>query len=190
MKSRKSQSQRREETRQKVLDSACRLFGSKGYEQTSLEDIAGDCGVTVTPVYHYFGNKLQLFAEANAVMEQRLVALLDSVAEQQPLDIHQAWQAFMALCQQPGFARIVLIDAPHVLGRDRWKESPVVARASDILQSPAVSASLLGKLGEKDRELIMRMLMAALAEAALMAGSDPDYDNSPLVDSLLSLLAS
>lgn len=186
MKTRKSQSQRREETRQKVLESACHLFGENGYEHTSLEDIARDSGVTITPVYHYFGNKLQLFAEANAVMEQKLTTLLDQLAEQQPLDIRKAWDSFMALCQQPGFARIVLIDAPHVLGRDRWKESPVVAKASAILQSPAVP--LFQNLPEKDRELVMRMLMAALAEAALMAGNDPDYDNSSLVHSLLSML--
>ena len=186
MKARKSQSQRREETRQKVLDSACRLFGEHGFDHTSLDDIASDCKLTVTPVYHYFGNKLQLFAEVNAMMEQQLIALLDELAGQQPFNLRKAWDQFMDLCKQPGFAQIVLIDAPHVLGRERWKQSPVVARVSEILKSPAIP--LIENFSDKDRELVLRMLMAALAEAALMAGSEPEHNSSDLVHTLLSML--
>ena len=59
---RRTQEQRRNESRQAVLDSACRLFGDKGYADTSLEEIAADCGLTIRPIYHYFGNKKALFA--------------------------------------------------------------------------------------------------------------------------------
>ena len=57
---RRTQAQRREETQQAVLDSASRLFGEKGYAGTSLEEIAADCGLTIRPIYHYFGNKKAL----------------------------------------------------------------------------------------------------------------------------------
>ena len=65
---RRTQAERREESRQAVLDSACRLFGARGYAATSLEDIAADCGLTIRPIYHYFGNKLALFTAVNEVM--------------------------------------------------------------------------------------------------------------------------
>ena len=48
----KTQRQRREETQQKILDSACRVFGEKGYSDTALDDIATGGGVTEGPVYH------------------------------------------------------------------------------------------------------------------------------------------
>ena len=66
---RRTQAQRRAASRQAVLDSACRLFGEKGYTGTSLEEIAEDCGLTIRPIYHYFGNKKALFAAVNQVME-------------------------------------------------------------------------------------------------------------------------
>ena len=61
-KPRRTQAQRRAETYQQVLDSACRLFGERGYANTSLDDVAAECGLTTRPVYHYFGNKKALFA--------------------------------------------------------------------------------------------------------------------------------
>ena len=59
-KPRRTQAERRAQSRQAVLDSACRLFGEKGYADTSLEEISADCGLTIRPVYHYFGNKKSL----------------------------------------------------------------------------------------------------------------------------------
>ena len=44
MKRRRTQAERRAETRAAVLESACRLFGSKGYAETSLEEIAAEKG--------------------------------------------------------------------------------------------------------------------------------------------------
>ena len=62
---RRTQAQRREQSRQAVLESACKLFGQRGYADTSLEDICADCGLTIRPVYHYFGNKKSLFEAVN-----------------------------------------------------------------------------------------------------------------------------
>ena len=37
--------------------------GEKGYADTSLEAIAADCGLTIRPIYHYFGNEKDLFSK-------------------------------------------------------------------------------------------------------------------------------
>ena len=66
---RQTQAERRETTQIKVLESACRIFGSKGYADTSLKDIAADLGLTITPIYHYFGNKQSLFLAVTEAME-------------------------------------------------------------------------------------------------------------------------
>ncbi len=97
---RKTQAQRRAESRNAVLESALKLFGERGYESTSLEDIAADCGLTIRPIYHYFGNKKALFAAANDVMEQRL---LDSMSEEAGQAARENWSAFLDLCDDPGF---------------------------------------------------------------------------------------
>lgn len=49
-----------EETRSLILMSAQKLFGSKGYDATSIRDIAKDAHVTKGAIYHYFGSKHEL----------------------------------------------------------------------------------------------------------------------------------
>jgi AcrR family transcriptional regulator len=151
------------------LESACRLFGSKGYAETSLEEIAVACGLTIRPIYHYFGNKKQLFAAVNDVMEERIVASIQEEAESLPGDpILSGWRAFLDLCREPDFRRIVLIDSPNVLGRDRWTDSAVTVAASRRLRAEG------GGADDTRGRLVARMLMGAFAEAALAIAESDD----------------
>jgi AcrR family transcriptional regulator len=50
-------------TKQKIVKTALQLFLQKGYEKTSLNDIAGEVGITKPAIYHHFENKDQLFHE-------------------------------------------------------------------------------------------------------------------------------
>lgn len=50
-----------EETRQKILDAAERLFFIDGVSRTSLEHIANEAGVTRGAIYWHFKNKVELF---------------------------------------------------------------------------------------------------------------------------------
>ncbi len=170
MAKRKTQAERRAETRQQVLDSACRLFGRNGYANTSLEEIASDCGLTTRPVYHYFGNKLALFQAVNDVMVSRILAI-----QHEPRTGNKAtrfmaiWEAFLDLCDDPGFRQVVLIDSPTILGRERWKKSPVTARAESLL--------INRQEGDKEhyrQKLLSRMAIAAMAEVALMIAEAED----------------
>ena len=170
MEKRKTQAERRAETRQQVLDSACRLFGRNGYANTSLEEIASDCGLTTRPVYHYFGNKLALFQAVNDVMVSRILAIQHEPRSGDKASRFMAiWEAFLDLCDDPGFRQVVLIDSPTILGRERWKKSPVTARAESLLINQ--------QEGEKDhyrQKLLSRMTIAAMAEAALMIADAED----------------
>ena len=49
------------ETRNRILDAAERVFGSRGVARTSLEDIADAAGVTRGAIYWHFANKGELF---------------------------------------------------------------------------------------------------------------------------------
>ena len=50
--------------RQEILDTALRLFGEKGYEKTSISDIAKAIGVAQGLCYRYFPSKEALFDSA------------------------------------------------------------------------------------------------------------------------------
>jgi len=50
--------------KQEILDTALRIFGEKGYEKTSIADIAREIGVAQGLCYRYFPSKESLFDSA------------------------------------------------------------------------------------------------------------------------------
>lgn len=54
---RRSQQERRNESRRKLLDAATRLFGSRGYAGTTLVEIGREAGVSHGLVTYHFGTK-------------------------------------------------------------------------------------------------------------------------------------
>ena len=49
-----------EQTRQRILETALRLFGTKGYEGTTMRDIAAEAGCSLGLTYRYFTRKEDL----------------------------------------------------------------------------------------------------------------------------------
>src|SRR5690554_423048 len=183
---RKTQQQRRDEAQAAVLASARLLFAENGYNQANLEDIAKLCGLTTRPIYHYFGNKQGLFSAVTESLEQELAEEIKLAFEQKNEQLNAAWQAFIRVCKQQDFRQIVLLDAPNVLGRQRWHDSEVVQLAEQALthylpNSPAHAT------------LITRMLLVALAEAALVIAESDDTEQfiqaaNDIVEQLLGSL--
>ena len=52
---------KKRETREAILQAAVRLFGEKGYDGTSIEDLAREAGVGKGTVYGYFQDKSEIF---------------------------------------------------------------------------------------------------------------------------------
>ena len=60
----------RDASRHKLLEAALNLFGTKGYESTSITDIVKKAGVSKGLVYHYFASKQEILKElVNYLME-------------------------------------------------------------------------------------------------------------------------
>ncbi len=60
---RKTQTERREETRELVLAAAARVFAKRGFHATSLDAIAEEAGFSRGAVYYNFADKEELFLE-------------------------------------------------------------------------------------------------------------------------------
>lgn len=63
-----------EERKQEILDTAMRLFYEKGYEKTSITDIAKAIGVAQGLCYRYFPSKEALFDQAIDQYAEELVS--------------------------------------------------------------------------------------------------------------------
>jgi len=165
---RRTQAERRATTRAAVLQSACRLFGRKGYTDTSLEEIAAEAGMTIRPIYHYFGSKVELFSAVNDLMEDRILEALQNSEE----DTRQVWRRFIGLCEDPEFRQVILVDAPNVLGRERHLNSGVSQTVAARFGGPAARVDGKGPGGQPD--LVARMLIGALSAAALAIAEADD----------------
>jgi TetR/AcrR family transcriptional regulator, transcriptional repressor for nem operon len=53
-------------TRNKIVESARRLFNRHGFEQVSIDQVMAGAGLTRGGFYHHFGSKDELYAEAVA----------------------------------------------------------------------------------------------------------------------------
>lgn len=62
----------RARTRDRVLQTARRLFADRGYGKVSIEDVMRDCGLTRGGFYAHFRSKAALYREAmgHSVEEQ------------------------------------------------------------------------------------------------------------------------
>lgn len=69
--------------RGELLAISVRHFAEKGFEGTSLEDVAADAGVTKGLLYHYFGSKETLFLEGiEAFPMETVIEAIPSVVEE------------------------------------------------------------------------------------------------------------
>lgn len=68
-----------------VLDAAAKVFARKGYEDTSIDDIADELGATKGRVYHYFRTKSDLLLGVHTSGTGALVQTARTLAEDDSL---------------------------------------------------------------------------------------------------------
>jgi AcrR family transcriptional regulator len=163
-------------TRGQLIEVATRLFAEHGYEGTSIEAVLSAAGVSRGALYHHFAGKEALFeAVVSAVSEQVTVKLTETVQGcADPLDaMRTAALAWIDLAADPVIQRVVLVDAPSVLGWDRW-------RAMDdgrTLGAMRVMLQAISDSGRLPAELVgpfSHMILAALDEIVLVIARAPD----------------
>jgi AcrR family transcriptional regulator len=72
--------QRAEDTRRKIYDTAMQLFREKGFEETTIRDIAAKAGVALGGAYYYFSSKdaivLEFYREMQETSNQFVIEAL------------------------------------------------------------------------------------------------------------------
>jgi len=68
-------------SRERILTAAAALFHEKGFNGTSMADLAGEVGMTKSSLYHHFPKKQALLSEIIEVTVNRVTPLIRQVAE-------------------------------------------------------------------------------------------------------------
>ena len=76
-----SRAERARQTREAILAIALKLFAERGYDATSLQDIADEMGLTKAAVYYHYNAKLELLHAICEPVEKAMTAVIDRAAQ-------------------------------------------------------------------------------------------------------------
>ena len=169
--------QQSEATRGALLAAARELFALRGYAAVATEEIVQAAGVTRGALYHHFAGKLELFEAVYEDVERELVERIAQAAMAAASDplaaLHAGAQAFLDACEDPAVQRIALVDAPSVLGWERWRE--IGLRYGFGLVQATVQAAMDAGLIERQPVVpLSHLLLGAIDEGAMLIARAQD----------------
>jgi AcrR family transcriptional regulator len=177
----RSKAEQSELTRGALLQAACALFTEKGYADTATEEIVQRAGVTRGALYHHFRDKEDLF---QAVFEDAERDLVEKVRTAVDLAKTEPWeglrvgcQAFLDACLEPAVQRIVLLDAPSVLGWETWRRIDAEYGVGLVRQS-LQAAMDAGEVDLLPVDPLAHILLGALTEAAMVIARAEDVQSA------------
>jgi len=157
-------------TRARIVEIATGLFAQAGYDATSIETVLAKSGVSRGALYHHFKDKAALFEAVLEAMEASIAETLRaaSVGIADPLAAMRAGgDAWLALSRDSAIRQIVLIDAPAVLGWQKWRE--IDARFGfGLIKAGLKNLAKAGRLRTEMVEPLSHVLLASMMELALV----------------------
>jgi AcrR family transcriptional regulator len=182
-------------TRNRIVASATQLFSTLGYENTSIDAVLRSAEVSRGALYHHFGSKEALFDAVLATVEADIGRQTQAAAraEKDPVAALRAGcLAWVRLAGDPVVQRILLIDAPAVIGWQRWRamdEGQALGQIKRALQA----AAALGRLQPDLVDMFAHVVLASVNEIALVIARAPDpkaatREGEVAVDALLERL--
>lgn len=147
--SRPSRAERKEMTRELLLDAAIEVFAEKGYHGASLDDVADVAGFTKGAVYSNFTRKSDLF---RALLEReagRAAAARRQTIETVPLELLP--EVARELARQPGSdpeLEVLLVEFWLAAARDASLRAPLLGTSEAM--GEALTAKLTGTASSTD----------------------------------------
>jgi AcrR family transcriptional regulator len=166
-----------EATRQALLDAGRAAFAKSGYQAASMEAISRAARVTRGAFYHHFADKKALFEAVVVAMQAEAASRVEAAAKTE----RKIWNrlstgidAYLDVCEEPIYARIVIQEAPSVLGETRYREIEEQYPTA-LLIATLRALKRDGELDVEDPDLLGRMIDAMICKIGLLL---PRSDNS------------
>jgi AcrR family transcriptional regulator len=170
--------ERAEATRAALLSAGRALFAQRGYAAVATEEIVRRARVTRGALYHHFRGKEDLFRavveDVERELTERIAAEALAVEAVDPWAALQAGaRAFLDASAEPEVQRIIMLDAPAVLGWEAWRE--IGERYGLGLVEGVLEAAMeAGALARQPARPLAHVLIGALDEAAMYVARADD----------------
>jgi AcrR family transcriptional regulator len=163
-------------TRARLLAAGRELFGERGYAGVGTEEIVRAAGVTRGALYHQFADKRELFAAVVEELDAELIAeaAASAAGHDDPVEaLRAALRGWIAASARPHVHRIVLMDAPAVLGWDAWRAIGERHALGAIIVELQAGIDA-GALAPQPVRPLAHVVMGALGEATLYVARADD----------------
>jgi AcrR family transcriptional regulator len=165
-------------TRAHLIDVATRLFAAHGYDGTSIMMVLTESGVSRGSLYHHFPGKDALFWAVLEEVGARVGQQGADAARDAPdpvAALRAGCLAWIRLARDPVVQQIMLIDAPAVLGWQRWRELDEQSTLG-VIRAALVYAAEAGSIDPRHVDAFAHIVLAAANEVALMIvrADEPD----------------
>jgi AcrR family transcriptional regulator len=191
----RTQAERSEATRGALIAAARSLFAERGYADVGTEEIVREAGVSRGALYHHFDDKRDLLGAVYEQLESELAAQFAGgvTPGADALEVlRQGADMFLDHCLEPEVQRIALLDAPAVLGWERWRE--IGARyALGLIEGVLKAGMEADQIRPQPVESLSHALLGALDEVAMLVARAEDpaaarRDAGATIDGLLAAL--
>jgi AcrR family transcriptional regulator len=163
-------------TRAHLVEVATRLFAGNGYEATSIERVLAETGVSRGSLYHHFAGKDALFGAVLESVEAGVVKQFEAAIQDCPdplAVLRTGCRMWIQLAGDPVIQRVVLIDAPAVLGWEKWRTLYGEANLAMIRETLRYAAQI-GRLPEAHVDVFAHLILAGIEEIALLVARADD----------------
>lgn len=164
-----TKSEQREQTIRSLISISRELFAEAGFANVSMEEIVGRAGVTRGALYHHFGSKEGLFRAVLDDVQADVAGKVDRAASRHAHlwdQLIEGCRAFLEASTEPSVQRILLVDAPAVLGWNAWRDSDA-ANSGRLLEELLAALIDQGIVKPLSASALTHLLSGAMNELAI-----------------------
>ena len=165
-------------TRAAIVDAARLLFVERGFDETSVDDIADGAEVSKGAIYHHFKDKQEIFVD---VYREATKGVTESVVKVMADAKPGSWQRIEAAASAvvKGYTdsrepRVLVRQVMGVLGAERTQELEGEL-ALPLIRSLLVEAAENGEVRDISIEIASQLIFRVLCESALLIANSADY---------------
>lgn len=169
--------QRSEETKTRIMDSAIKLFSTRGFAAASVDDICDEAGISKGAFYHHFESKQALFL---ALLDSWLQTIENAIEASKdktvPETFMQMTEAFPYIFETAGEGLPMFLEFWLQASRDKkiWDASIAPYRRYHKYFTSLIKKGVEeGSFVEVDPELASRMIVATAMGLLLQSLLDP-----------------
>ena len=161
------------QTRERILDTSLAAFGLRGYDSTSLDELATDLGITKQAILYHFSSKEHLLTATIELAVNELGSALSGASKRQARGFQRIEDlvraTFSLAARRPEVLGLV-----RLVSRQGGAASGALASAMSVMLGEAVRFVEAEMIAGRFRRLEPRMLLLAVYSAVIGVATEPE----------------